>query len=310
MTPSQINTLFNIIKTQLQTKNYDIEEITFEMNPDSVSPEKLDILKENGVSRLSLGIQSASDKVLKKIGRLHDFDTAIKALENAQNAGFQNISIDYITGIIGQSFADIDNFCALAESFSAIKHVSAYALGLESDAPQSIQLLKMDDERERELFHHLCSKLKHFGFERYEISNFSLPGYQSRHNKAYWTGERYIGFGPSASSFLGETRRTNICNLYDYYRSIDKGVIPYDFKEELCLDEQIFEKIILSLRLSEGLSILEVNQQFNIDFESDYAHQIGKNLERGLLEITEDRRLRLTTLGMDFASSVMSDFYE
>lgn len=198
---------------------YDVEEYTVEMNPDTVTADKAESLVRHGVNRVSLGVQSTNNAVLKMIGRTHDFETVERALEILHRHGIDNISLDFITGFFGQNEEDADTFVGIAERYAV--HVSVYSLEYSG---KKIKVL--EEEQERALYRHLLNRLEKAGFHRYEISNFARPGFESRHNSAYWRREPYLGLGPGAASFDGKKRVQNLPDLQKYidvYREIREG---------------------------------------------------------------------------------------
>ncbi len=172
-------------------------EFTVEMNPETVTAERLDILKKHGVNRISLGVQSSDNKILEDIGRQHSYEDVGEKLALLCDKGFSNLSLDFISGFAGQSEQDVEGFVNLVRQWN-IPHVSAYALMYSGK-----KLAVLDDDEERALFYYLLERLVELGFSRYEVSSFAKKGYESRHNSAYWNRDYYVGLGPAASSFLG-----------------------------------------------------------------------------------------------------------
>ncbi len=232
-------------------------EVTLEANPDDLTREKLSEWKKSGINRLSVGVQSFSDKYLKLLNRSHNARQVHKGLENARKAGFENITVDLIYGIPGMTYdeweAQINRFLSLS-----LPHLSAYALTVEKGTLLHRQVEKNiirmpDDEQYENMFFMLVDALKKHNYEHYEISNWALAGRKSRHNRSYWSGEKYFGFGPSAHSYDGKrTRRWNVANLHKYIRGIREGNTWYE--TERLSDKDLFNELIMTrLRTSKGI---------------------------------------------------------
>ena len=236
-----------------------LKEITFELNPDDGSIGYLKTLKETGINRLSIGIQSFDDRLLKLLNRRHNARQAKEAVSNARKAGFENISIDLMYGLPGMDAEtwrkSIDTALMLH-----VEHISAYHLTYEPGTIFADKLRRgifseMNEEESVEQFGLLIDKLVSAGYEHYEISNFSLPGRRSLHNSSYWYGKKYIGFGPAAHSFDGKKRWWNVSNMNKYLKGdfIEK-------EEELTVTDRYNELIMLKLRISEGVSDYELKK--------------------------------------------------
>ena len=273
-TPSQLSpTLLQQILDCIYD-NYEVDaeaEVTIEMNPDDVqslgSLPSLPIKREESESkpRISLGIQTFDDDLLRLIRRRHDSTTAIHAVNALQAAGVDNISIDLIYGLPGQNMAQWERDLDIAFDLG-IQHLSAYALSYEAGTPLTRwrdegRVCEVDDELSVGMYEHLCQRARQAGFEHYEISNFALPGYHSRHNSGYWQGRPYLGFGPGAHSYDGfRTRRANRPSLDDYLR----GPIPYDL--EILTDDELYnEAIMCGLRTSHGIALHDIEHRFGSD---------------------------------------------
>ncbi len=286
-------------------------EITLEANPDDLMPEKLESLKSLGFNRLSIGIQSFNDAVLTFLNRAHNTEMAIQCLHNAKATGFNNISLDLIYAIPGQSkeawLENIEKAIALSP-----QHISCYALTIEEKTTFGNWLKKgnlkvVDDEDEALQFELLVGELLNAGFIQYEVSNFSLPGFESRHNSSYWKQTLYLGIGPSAHSYDGESRQYNIKNNHLYIKSIQQGLIP-ETKELLSKEEKINEYLLTSLRTHWGcdLDVLEKNYAYDImKTKSDYIQEL---LNNGLA-LVEKNKLTLTRKGFLLADKISSDLF-
>jgi oxygen-independent coproporphyrinogen-3 oxidase len=285
-------------------------EISMEANPNSLS-QNLKIYKETGINRLSIGIQSLKDDILKRIGRIHNFSEALQAIDLAQKQGFDNINADVMFNIPGQTLEDItDTIYQLISK--DIRHISFYSLKLE-EGTQMYSLEKNKvitmpvEDLEREMYYAGRTIMEEHGLMQYEISNFAVKGYECRHNLKYWNQVEYIGIGPSAHSFMGNTRYSNPSNLKEYTLSSGKEGFKRNIQEVMDEDELMFEYIMLRLRLTEGLKFAEFKNKFNRDFEETYKAQIEKLLKDNLIYL-DDEGIRLTHRGMDISNYVFASF--
>jgi oxygen-independent coproporphyrinogen-3 oxidase len=246
-------------------------EITMEANPNSVSRKKLSALHSLGINRLSLGIQSFGDDCLKTLGRIHQAKEGVSTFEQGRKAGFKNIGIDLICGIPFQALTawedDLDRVIALNP-----EHISTYLLHLEEGTPlyQSVsrgELALPSDELQAEMFKTTWTKLGQAGYEHYEVSNFALPGFRSRHNQRYWEGKEYLGIGAGAHSFLKTgwgMRRANISNPLLYMERAEKT----EYEEHLKKEEAIEEAIFLGLRQREGIDVKRFEERFGLTLDT------------------------------------------
>ncbi len=292
--------------------NNSIEEITIEANPESLTKEKLTAYLEAGVNRLSLGLQSANNDTLKKIGRIATKETFEKAYMSAVEAGFSNISTDVIIGLPDETLEDFKKTVEYILSLDKIKHISAYSLevheGTKLDFLLNSGFLTLPDENtEREMKYTLDKMLEEKGFNRYEISNYAKPKYESKHNTGYWNQQEYLGLGAAAASFINSTRYTNIPDMDKYIQYMKQGISVKQDIEEMDLLDTMKEYIILRLRLKEGLNFNEFKLKFKKDVLDMYKEQIDKLVEEGLLE-KDDVGIRLTYKGEDLANIVWQEF--
>ena len=292
--------------------NNSIEEITIEANPESLTKEKLTAYLEAGVNRLSLGLQSANNSTLKKIGRIATKEMFEKAYNDAVEAGFSNISTDVIIGLPDETLEDFKKTVEYILSLEKIKHISAYSLeeheGTKLDFLINSGFLTLPDENtEREMKYMLDKMLEEHLFLRYEISNYAKPKYESKHNTAYWEQQEYLGLGAAASSFINSTRYTNVPDMDKYIEYMKQGISVKQDIEEMDLLDTMKEYIILRLRLKEGLNFNEFKLKFKKDVLELYKEQIDKLVEEGLLE-KDDVGIRLTYKGEDLANIVWQEF--
>lgn len=286
-------------------------EISMEANPNTLTDENLKAYKDMGINRLSIGIQSLNDEILKKIGRIHNSSQALEAIDRAQNMGFENINADVMFNIPGQTVNDIqDTLLKIVEK--GVKHISFYSLKLEEGTPMFVmeknrKITMPDEEVERKMYYAGRSVMEDNNLNQYEISNFAVKGYECRHNLRYWNQEEYIGFGPSAHSFLNCIRYSNPSDLKFYCEKSDADSFERVIQEELSEDDLMFENIMLKLRLTVGISINEFNQRFKTDFNEMYKLQIKYLLKYDLIEYVNDN-IRLTKKGMDVSNAVIEEF--
>ena len=282
-------------------------EVSIEVNPGTVTKEKLSAYREAGFNRLSLGLQSADDKMLEKLGRIHDFRTFSDTFHAARDAGFTNISLDLISGLPGQTPEGFEESLKKALSFQP-EHLSVYSLIIEENTPfyrlygpEGTEAYDLPDEdSERETAHLTDRLLLAAGYEKYEISNYARPGFQCRHNLGYWTGVPYLGFGAAAASYIDGKRFRNAMN--DKYLEL-----PYEECEVLTESDRMAEMMILGLRLTEGVRFDAFRERFGKDLKEVYGDVLRKYASLGALEIEKDR-VRLTAYGMDTANIVMAAF--
>ncbi len=284
-------------------------EISMEANPNTLTFEKLREYREIGINRLSIGVQSLNDDILKRIGRIHDSRQALESIDRAKSAGFKNINADVMFNIPGQEVRDIeDTISRLIER--DIEHISFYSLKLEKGTPmyaleKSNKIIMPDEEYEREMYYAGRSLMERNDLPQYEISNFSKKGFQCRHNLKYWSQDEYIGLGPSAHSFMEGVRYSNPADLKMYCATGVERTIH----ESMSYDDLMFEYIMLRLRLTEGVDIHEFNSRFSADFINKYEGQITHLGKNNLIELSEGH-IKLTEKGMDISNYVFEKFME
>ena len=286
-------------------------EITIEVNPGTVDREKLMVYRKAGINRLSIGLQSADDIELKLLGRIHDYDDFIKTYEEARAAGFENINIDLISAIPGQTVVSYENTLRKILDLSP-EHISAYSLIVEEGTPlyeRQEEYTFPDEEDEREMYYLTKRLLQENGYFRYEISNYAKKGYACRHNLKYWSRENYYGFGTAAASLVNPVRYTNITDRTKYIEA--DGDIKRIRAEatELSGQEQIEEFMFLGLRKMEGVSVQEFKDKFHMPIEEIYGQVIEKAVDKGLLTRNlSQQTLCLTERGIDVSNVVMAEF--
>ncbi len=259
-----------IILTTIR-RNFDVDnnaEITFEANPDSISDRLLHRLRAEGFNRVSLGVQSDDDEMLKKLGRPHTYAQAVAAYHKIRKAGFKNVSIDLMYGLPGQDLLDwqetLDNVLRLLP-----EHISCYALKVEEGTTfyEYRDMLNLpDDDTQAEMYLTAVEALRSRGFRQYEISNFARKGLVSKHNLKYWTGGEYLGFGPAASSDFAGKRFTLKRDLHAYIEGIRTGGDIMEEMEEIPMRERAGEYLMLRLRTSQGIEAQEYEKMFLLPF--------------------------------------------
>ena len=287
-------------------------EITFEANPDDISKEKLLGWKDIGINRLSIGIQSFFEEDLVWMNRAHNQQQAYKCIEDSLAAGFDNISIDLIYGSHLLSDERWEKNIATSSINYKIPHLSCYALTVEEKTPLHKQILlkktvDVDPDKQARHFMILMEKLKQNGYEHYEVSNFAMPGFRSRHNSSYWQGKKYLGLGPSAHSYDGIIRKWNVANNIKYIESINKGVVESE-TEVLTETQKFNEYIMISLRTKEGLNLETIKTNWGEDKLRTMKSRLEKFKEHNLVNAA-GTTIQLTNEGMLMADGIASDLF-
>jgi oxygen-independent coproporphyrinogen III oxidase len=309
LTAQELELLFTAIQ-----KNYQVAtdiEVTLEANPDDLNSQKLNELKAAGVNRLSIGIQSFDENVLTFINRAHTATEALGCVDAAHKAGINNISIDLIYSIPGQDDNMLQKNLATALALRP-NHISAYSLTVEEKTvfgrwASKGKLLAMEEDQSAQQFELVMDLLTQNGYQHYEISNYCLPGFQSKHNTSYWKGKKYLGLGPSAHSYNGGTRQFNISNNHLYIKSIQKGIVPFEL-EELTNENKINEYLITSLRTEWGCNLNYLLEQFGHDLTTKNMHYLNKLVASSLINLS-DNTITLTRAGKLLADRIASDLF-
>jgi oxygen-independent coproporphyrinogen-3 oxidase len=287
----------------------DDPEITIEVNPDDVYEGYFSELAGTGVNRVSLGVQSWNDKRLKYLGRRHDAGQSAKALELAFKEGIVNLSADLIYGLPGMTTGDLKH--DLEETFSfPVTHISAYHLTIEEGTrfgkmKKERKLVEPDEETSNAMFSLLGNMCREKGFIHYEISNFALPGYISRHNSAYWKQIPYLGLGPSAHSFNRTSRQWNVSDVKKYIRSINGGNVPFE-KEDLDKLTIFNEYVMTSLRTMWGIDLEHVEAYYDKELHDYLVNLSGKYIRYGLMR-REKNTLVLTDQGRMISDNIIAE---
>lgn len=286
------------------------KEWTVELNPASVTFELMQTLRASGVTRISIGVQSFCDDTLRRIGRRHSSEEALKAVSIARKAGFYDVGIDLIAGLPEVSKAEWSRTIETALSLK-LKHISVYSLILEEGAKLTGDiksgLLKLPSTDEvMDTLLETEDILSGAGFERYEISNYGQQGFFCRHNMNVWHGEDYLGLGPAASSRTGITRRTNARDLNGYMKALDANTLPPSDEETLLPEDDAVERFIFALRLNEGVSPEAFVSHYPVaqSFAAKWSKTLASLVKNGITEQISENRWRLTRRGREVADSV------
>ena len=336
-TPSAIKS--ELIKKILD-KIYDVSridkekvEITIEVNPGTITKNNLQMYKDCGINRLSIGLQSTDDAILKEIGRIHNYNQFLDTYKWAGEAGFENINVDLMLGLPGQDIEILKNSLENVVNLKPIpNHISVYSLIVEDGTKieqriDSGELSLPDDEKERRQYHYMKNFLELKGYKHYEISNFAKPGFESKHNMNCWGQKQYVGFGVAAHSYVNGVRYANTSDLKEYLNVDNKKSVENDMKNDFEVNfenkngfatiktiEEIQNKLdmekefmMLGLRKLDGVSISKFGQKFGENPIYLFRNELQKLVEKDLLEIDLDD-IKLTSKGLDLANLVWEEF--
>jgi len=309
LTAGQISSLIETCRLRFDVASD--SEITAEANPGAISQNYLEELRSAGLNRLSFGVQSFDDDELRMIGRTHSAEEAREAVRTARAAGFANVSIDLIAGLPEQKMETWRR--NLEESFAlAPDHLSVYLLELYKDAPllhriNRGELRAADDELTVEMYFALMDEAERRGFERYEISNWARPGFESRHNLKYWTSAPYWAFGISAAGYDGQARWSNTRNIHEYLAKVESNQAPVAERIELDDEDRQSENLFLRLRLKDGVDLDEHLRRFGVNALERYRDEIDRLREAGLVDLCENR-LKISRAGAVLANEVFAAF--
>ena len=282
-------------------------EITIEANPGTLSFDKLKMYRRMGINRLSIGLQSTDDNALKVLGRIHTYDDFRESFDLAREAGFDNINLDLMFALPGQTRGGWSRTLRQAAALKP-EHISAYSLIVEEGTPFAGMKLDLPDEdTEYRMYDDTADILKEYGFHRYEISNYATLGRECRHNSSYWTGKDYIGFGISAASLRHGRRYSVTDDLQKYIRNADDRDLLLENVQTLTQKDKMEEFMFLGLRMTEGVEKKEFQRRFGHDMEEVYGSVLMKYTNLGLLA-QEDGRVFLTDRGIHVSNRVMADF--
>ena len=329
-TPSYINEkyieeILNLLKSKF---NFSKEiEITIEVNPGTVSKEKFELYKKCGINRISMGLQSCDEKVLKTIARIHNYETFLNCYEMARNAGFKNINVDLMLGIPNQTIESLKDSLEKVIKLSP-EHISIYSLILEENTKMYDMVLNgrlkmLDENLERDMYWNSKDILEKAGYKQYEISNFAKDGLESKHNLNCWNQCEYVGFGVAAHSYFNQVRFSNVDDLESYIKNMnevynqkyekDTKNSEIDSKRNVLINEkqdeemQMKEFMLLGLRKIDGIKISDFKQKFSENPIYYFRKELEKLTNQKLIEIDENE-IHLTKMGIDFANIAWSEF--
>ena len=309
LTPKQLATLFEGIHRYLPLeKNC---EFTMELNPDDGQMERLEVMKEYGVNRISMGVQSFNDELLKKIGRKHSKKTVLQTIGNARKLGFENMSIDLIFRLPQQTIQDFDDSLKIAMELD-LPHYSIYSLILEQktvfyNLMRQGKLPLPSQDEEADMFQLAMDSMESFGRHHYEISNYALPGFESRHNLHYWKADEYLGFGAGAHGYLNQERYQNCGPIQYYLEPLRNFELPVLQKDVLSKKSQIEEFMFLGLRKMSGVSNQEFFKRFGKNINDIYQEIIEDLLDQELIQLTAEG-IALTHKGKFLGNNVFQAF--
>lgn len=287
-----------------------VQEFTLEANPDDVTPEWSAAVRALGVNRVSMGVQSFQDAVLRLVGRRHTARQAIDAVASLRHAGIDNISIDLIYGLPGQTLETWAESVRQAVDLRP-QHISAYGLTYEPGTRlwqqrECGEVVEASEDQYLDMYRILVGMLQMAGYEHYEISNFALPGYRSRHNSSYWNETPYLGLGAAAHSYDGTMRRSNPADLCGYIRRITSGQ-PACQVEDLAWWERYDERVMLGLRTADGVDAHRLRSDFGDKAWAHFVSEARRHIDAGNMICTDDGRYILTSEGIVLSDSVMRD---
>ena len=308
-TPSQLTTdqLRQILHRAYKYNKVEKDaEVTIEVNPDDVTERFANDLTQLPVNRISMGVQTFDDKRLRFLHRRHTAEQVTTAVDRLRAAGIKNISIDLMYGFPGETIADCEADIAKALSLQ-VEHISTYCLMIEEDTQlqqmlQQGNITETEEELERQMYETIINRLEDGGYEQYELSNFARPGFHSRHNSSYWDGTPYIGIGAAAHSYDIESRSWNIADIKQYIQGMANSQRIYE-EERLDSDTRYNDAITVALRTSRGLDL----QALSPKHRTYCLENAQRYLDDGLLERTQDNRLRLTRRGLFVSDMIMSN---
>lgn len=307
--------------TALSNKNLDIllsylkkfspKEYSIESNPGTLNEINLSLMKNNGINRLSIGLQSTKDSILSSLGRIHTYNEFLEGYNKAREVGFNNINIDIMFGVPNQSFSDFKETLEKVIKLSP-EHISAYSLIVEEGTPfyamREKGLLKIvDEDIERDMYDYLIDYLESSGYNWYEISNFAKKNYECKHNLVYWKCNEYYGVGAGAHSYISGKRYSNENSIESYIKSINNRNSHIENIESVDRNSSIEEYMFLGLRIRNGISKNDFYKRFNVDIFNVYGKQINKLKEKNLIVETNDN-IKLSKEAVSISNSILVEF--
>lgn len=321
-TPSYIDSIYIVeilseLKEKLKCNLIEFKdiEITIEVNPGTVDAKKLNDYKKLGINRLSIGLQSTKNDILKKIGRIHTYQEFLEIYKLARETGFKNINIDLMIGIPGQKIGDLKNTLQDIIKLEP-EHISVYSLIIEENTPiekmlENGEIKLPDEDLERNMYWYVKNTLELNGYNHYEISNFAKLGKESRHNLNCWNQEEYIGFGVAAHSYLNGIRFSNTINVEEYIQHIENNRKEENIQieESQSLEDKKNEFMMLGFRKIQGVDIARFKEKFIDNPIFLYREKLNKLVEEGLIEV-DLNHIKLTNKGIDLANLVFEEFVD
>ena len=314
----QIKEVFNALRASFVIDAQ--AEITIEVNPGTVTEEKVEAWMQAGVNRISIGLQSVNDEELQMLGRMHTYKDFLNTYHLLRDKGFNNLNIDLISAIPGQTLESWKKTLSTVAELEP-EHISAYSLIVEEGTPfytiygeggaddnlESMVQPLPDEETERFIYEETETILQKYGYDRYEISNYAKPGYACRHNEGYWRRVNYLGVGLGASSLIENQRFRNFSTYDTYMDAIQNQKLFHEEVESLSVTDEMEEFMFLGLRMMSGISREEFQKKFGKKIETVYEKQIQQLKKDGLIEFVENR-IRLTKRGIDISNYVFEQF--
>lgn len=321
-TPSYIDSIYIVeilseLKEKLKCNLIEFKdiEITIEVNPGTVDTKKLNDYKKLGINRLSIGLQSTKNDILKKIGRIHTYQEFLEIYKLAREIGFKNINIDLMIGIPGQKIEDLKNTLQDIIKLEP-EHISVYSLIIEENTPiekmlENGEIKLPDEDLERNMYWYVKNTLELNGYNHYEISNFAKLGKESRHNLNCWNQEEYIGFGVAAHSYLNGIRFSNTINVEEYIQHLENNRKEENIQieESQSLEDKKNEFMMLGFRKIQGVDIARFKEKFIDNPIFLYRENLNKLVEEGLIEV-DLNHIKLTNKGIDLANLVFEEFVD
>jgi len=309
LSPTQLDRLFQLIEQYIPTSN--LQEFTSEANPDELTREKLEVMKKNGVNRLSLGVQSFDEDILKRLGRTHSNDHVYKTIQMAKDIGFTNISIDLMYGLPGQSMEQWKDTLTKALALK-LPHYSAYSLIVE---PKTVfynlmtkgKLILPGEDLEADMYEVLMKEMESKGIIQYEISNFSKPGFHSKHNNLYWDNVSYAGFGAGAHGYAQGKRYANIGPIKKYMDALASEAFPIQSTHEVTISEQMEEEMFLGLRKVVGVNKKHFENKYGFSIEEVYGQVLVKHINDNTI-ISTDEAVFLSRKGRFIGNEIFQSF--
>jgi len=305
LTPDQIGQVIDCIRTSFGLDN--LQELTVECNPDDITSAYVTALRASGVNRISMGVQTFNDDLLRFMGRRHTASQAIEAVKTCFESGITNISIDLMYGLPGQTLQIQQHDLETATGLE-VQHISSYCLSYEEGSPlekmrNDGHITATDDDTCAQMYDRMCGHLHDAGFDHYEISNFCRPGYHSRHNSSYWDGTPYMGIGAGAHSYNGSSRQWNPDNLDTYMSGVEQGTPKFEI-ENLSQADLYNERLMLRLRTAQGLNLSLLNPQDRLSV----LHSAAALIKDGLL-LSENDTLRIPEPKMFISDTIISSLF-